>query len=335
MTTEAAAFSAPDIPEVPVIPVPECDACGGTARARFAAGRDFELQTCRNEWEFVRCPACDHVWLDPRPAVEALGTIYPPTYYAYDYEATIPRAAQWGKALLDRRKLARVRRAVPNLAGGYLDVGCGTGRYLRAMAAAGLPRERIHGLELDAAVVRRLRDEGFDVHHDRVESCAAMADGSLDLVTMFHVIEHVTSPAHVLARLHRWIAPGGVLAVETPNRDSIDARWFGDRHWGGYHFPRHWHLFTPESLAALLRRHGFEPFLLQFQTGHSFWMYSVHHRLRYGDPAWLRVAKWFDPFKSVGLLAGFTAFDLLRGALGARTSAMLMLARRLPGSECR
>lgn len=326
-------FADPAIPEIATDAVPQCDLCGAERRRHFASGRDFELRTCRNEWTFVACEACGHVWLDPRPAVSTLPVIYPPTYYAYSYESTIPWIARAGKAFLDRRKMAGIVAALPHRVTGYADVGCGTGRYLQAMAQSGVPKARIHGLELDAKVVAQLRSEGFQAHHDRVETCTAIPDASLDLVTMFHVIEHVESPAQVLDRIARWMVPGGVLALETPNLDSLDARTFGERWWGGYHIPRHWHLFTPETLSAMLRRHGFEPFAVRYQTGHSFWMYSFHHRLRYGAPGRPGVARWFDPLRSVALLAAFTAFDLLRGMFGARTSAMLVLARRAPDRE--
>lgn len=327
--SELAAFADPGIPEIATEPVEACDLCGEGAHRPFARGRDFESRTCRNEWRFVECAACGLVRLHPRPAVATLPVIYPPSYYSYSYESTVPWIARAGKALLDRRKLRGIVRALDRPVRTFLDIGCGTGRYLSSMAAQGVPREGIHGLELDAEVVARLRSEGFQAHHDRVETCTAIAPRSLDLATMFHVIEHVASPAAVLARIATWMAPGGVLAVETPNLDSVDARRFRDRWWGGYHIPRHWTLFTPETLQALLRRQGFEPFAVRFQTGHSFWMYSLHHRLAFGDRPRPRLARWFDPMRSVVPLAGFTLLDLVRGALGARTSAMLVLARRV------
>lgn len=324
---EHRAFSAPDIPEIAETPVPACDHCGTADSELFASGRDYELRTCRNEWHFVRCAACGLVRLHPRPAVEALGTIYPPTYYAYEYER-IPWVARTAKALLDRRKLAGIVRALGRPVEGFADVGCGTGRHLRAMHAAGVPKARIHGLELDAATVARLQAEGFQAHCERVETCTQVADDSLDLVTMFHVIEHVESPAAVIRRVARWLAPGGVLALETPNLDAWDARRFRERWWGGYHIPRHWTLFTPETLQAMLRAQGLEPFAVRYQTGHSFWMYSFHHALRYGARPRPGLARRFDPLRNVVPLAALTALDLLRGAVGARTSAMLVLARR-------
>lgn len=316
------------LPLVPTEEVPRCTVCGARAHAPYARGYDYELRTCRNEWVFVRCTDCGHVWLNPRPALSALGTIYPPHYYAYDYEARVHPVARWGKAVLDGRKLGGVLKRLGGPPRTYLDVGCGSGRYLREMARRGLARRDIHGLELDAEVVARLAGEGFSVARARVEE-AELAPGSIGLATMFHVLEHVDEPDRVVARIAGWLAPGGTLAVETPNLDSLDHRLFSATFWGGYHIPRHWHLFTPETLARLLMGAGLQPVATIYQTGHSFWMYSLHHRLRYGSTPRPGLARRFDPLRSVLPLAAFTGLDLVRGALGARTSAMLMLARRV------
>ena len=61
-----------------------------------------------------------------------------------------------------------------------------------------------------------------------------------------------TDPVLTLARIRDWLAPGGLLALETPNLDSWDARLFCARWWGGYHFPRHWVLFDPQSIRVAL-----------------------------------------------------------------------------------
>jgi SAM-dependent methyltransferase len=324
---ERAGYGDTTLPIIATEPIERCDQCGSVAHTEFARGRDYEIRTCRNEWIFVQCTECQLVRLHPRPAVSTLPVIYPPTYYAYQYES-IPWVARTAKAILDRRKLSGIVKSLERPVRRYADIGCGTGRYLHAMHAAGVPKDQIHGLELDADVIARLKAEGFQAHHDRVETCTAIAPASLDLATMFHVIEHVDSPAAVIGRVAEWMAPGGVLALETPNLDSMDARRFKDRWWGGYHIPRHWTLFTPETLQAMLRAHGFEPFAVRYQTGHSFWMYSYHHLLRYGPNPRPELAERFDPMRNVVPLAAFTAWDLLRGAFGARTSAMLVLARR-------
>lgn len=321
-------------PLIDTQPVPACPVCGSTRASTFATGYDYELRTCANLWSFSRCDACSHVWLNPRPAISTLSLIYPPSYYAYNYATQISSLALKAKQALDRAKFRSILAALPREPRSYMDVGCGDGRFLRLMHRRGIPKSSIYGLELDERVVRPLAAEGFQAYRERVEDFTRVPDASLDLVTMFHVIEHVDDPGRVVDAVARWLAPGGVFAVETPNVDSLDAREFRDTFWGGYHIPRHWNLFTPSTLARLFRDRGLEVVGTKFQTGHSFWLYSWHHRLRYAPgrerPA---LARFFDPVggsKALPALALFTAFDKARAALGAKTSAMLMLARR-PG----
>jgi SAM-dependent methyltransferase len=322
-------FSDYSLPEVQTEAVPRCVVCGGRKHAPFSEGYDYELKTCRNRWVFTRCADCGHVWLNPRPVVSALSVIYPRTYYAYTYEK-IPAIARRSKEVLDALKMRSIVKQLERPPRSFVDIGCGNGRFLDAMAKRGIPRDRIYGLELDDTVVARLRERGYQAFCERVETCTNIPAGSIDLATMFHVIEHVDAPDAVLARIAEWLAPGGVLAIETPNLESMDARLFRDRYWGGYHIPRHWHLFSPRTLERLLAGAGLTPVATMFQTGHSFWMYSFHHWLRYEPSERPRLARHFDPIRNVGPLALFTLFDKIRGALGARTSAMLMIARKAP-----
>jgi SAM-dependent methyltransferase len=323
----------PSIPEIPTEDVAACPLCGEERWERLAEGYDYELATCRNRWRFVRCLACDHAWLHPRPALRALGVIYPPHYYAYQYAQQVHPLAARAKAWLDRGKIRRILRQGGGLPRGYLDVGCGDGRFLRALEALGVPRERLFGLELDPGVVGRLRREGYRADCARVEDATLVEPASLDLITMFHVIEHVDRPVAIVRKLAEWLAPGGVLAVETPNRRSLDARLFRRTYWGGYHFPRHWHLFTTEGVVRLLGDIGLEPAGVAYQTGHSFWLYSLHHLLRYGRPRLPRVARRFDPMGHLVPLALVTGWDKLRAVLHFRTSAVLVLGRKPAGTR--
>jgi 2-polyprenyl-3-methyl-5-hydroxy-6-metoxy-1,4-benzoquinol methylase len=321
-------LAASGAPVIATEAVERCPLCRHDRHAEDASGFDYESLTCANRWRFVRCERCAHLWLHPRPAVSTLATIYPPDYYAYRYRDEINPVALWAKDRMDSRKLAGLVRSLDRPPAAFLDVGCGDGRFLELMARRGVPRERCYGLELDADVVATVNARGFTAFAERVEDATEIPDAALDLATMFHVLEHVEDPAACVRRLARWLAPGGVLAIETPNVDSLDRRLFRRTWWGGYHIPRHWNLFSPDGLARLLRDAGLEVVETQFLTGHSFWMWSLHHRLRFGRPSYPRLARWFNPFKGLPLLAAFTAFDLLRGRLGFKTSAMLMVARR-------
>ena len=324
--TAPAAFA--DKPLIATEAVPLCPVCGGNTFHPFASGYDYESLTCRNEWHFVACDRCTHVWLNPRPAIETLPVIYPPTYYAYNYQQQISPLAVKGKQWMDAGKMKSILARLGRPPTAYVDIGCGDGRFLRAMERQGLDRANLYGLELDEKVVAPLAAEGFKAFCRRVEDCTDIAPGSIDLATMFHVIEHVDDPAAVVRRVADWLRPGGVLAVETPNVDSLDARTFKPGYWGGYHIPRHWNLFRPATLKRLFEANGLQVIDTKFQTGHSFWMYSYQHRFNFGSRPKPRLAQWFNPLGSLPVLIGFTAFDKARAAVGMKTSAMLMLAKK-------
>lgn len=316
-------------PIVPTTDVPICPVCKQSAHEYFSQGMDYELLTCGNVWQFVCCTHCETVRLHPRPAVEALNTIYPPSYYSYDLESKVSAFALKGKALLDRFKLKRILAELENPPSSFLDIGCGDGRYLRAIERAGVARDRIGGLELNKDVVNRLRRQGYKAYCSRVEDCHQIPNSAVDLITMFHVIEHVADPGAVVRKITGWLSPGGILAVETPNLSALDARLFKNEYWGGYHIPRHWTLFKESSLHSLFQRNGLEVIAIHYQTGHSFWMYSLHHLFRFNRIYPLRnISRWFDPLKGLPMLVAFTGFDILRRLLGFKTSSVLMLARK-------
>src|SRR5262249_26001307 len=88
-TPPPAELAASGAPWIETEEVPFCPVCGGERSAPYPVGFDYELLPCRTPWRFVRCGECGHVWLTPRPAIEALSVISPPTYYAYNYRQQI------------------------------------------------------------------------------------------------------------------------------------------------------------------------------------------------------------------------------------------------------
>jgi 2-polyprenyl-3-methyl-5-hydroxy-6-metoxy-1,4-benzoquinol methylase len=320
----------PSIPEIATQPAGACPVCRSSATVPFAWGYDYELATCRNRWIFRECSACGHVLLDPRPRDDTLGVIYPPHYYSYVFAERVNPVARKAKEILDGFKFRGILRHLGRLPSNYLDIGCGDGRYLRHLEKRlGLARDRLWGLELSEKVVASLRAQGYQAINTTIEACDSVPAHSIDLMTMFHVIEHLPNPARALEKMADWITPGGIVAIETPNFDALDAKLFRRTYWGGYHIPRHWHLFRSRTLTRLLEDHGFRVVKLSYQTGHSFWMYSFHHLLRYGRLHSKRLSALFDPMGGgVLFLAGFTALDKLRVFLRFRTSSVLAIARR-------
>jgi len=312
-------------PLIGTAPSRACAVCGQQSWREVGTAQDYEYETCSNMWNFRSCRECGHVQMDPLPAPEALPTIYPEHYYSYQMEKAIHPVARWAKHRLDRAKFRWITGGRPVTS--YLDVGCGDGRYLRMMIGQGADPARVHGVELDERAVQAARAGGLNVLQRRIEDAQEFEPGSFDLITLFHVIEHVARPDEVVSRLHSLLRVGGLLALETPNFDCLDAQVSGKRFWGGYHTPRHWHLFTSASLRQLLIARGFTIERQRFQTGHAFLLWTLHHWLKYGKEK-KKLAEWCHPLNNLPLLALATSFDMARILLGRKTSAVLVVARK-------
>lgn len=303
-----------------------CGVCGADIFHPYASGYDYEYHTSANLFHMVECQVCDNVYLNPRPVQEELSAIYPPNYYAYNYDSTIHPIAIRAKGWLDSLKIREWRRNLKTSMPRFLDVGCGDGRYLKMMHKLGIPKSCLYGVELDADQVNKLNQDGFNGFFGRIEDVAKdLPNESFDLIVLLQVLEHVSDPRTMVSTLSNLLRKGGVLIIETPNTSSIDVRLFKASYWGGYHFPRHWNLMNQRTLARLAHEQGLRVEYFNFLPSHSFWIFSFHHLIwDKWKMKWL--ANLFNPFRNLFLLAFFTGFDLLRARLGFQTSNIQLVA---------
>jgi SAM-dependent methyltransferase len=317
---------AADVGTDPTVDLPTeagaCALCGRREGARLAAGPDFEYDTTRAELALWRCP-CGGVYLDPRPSPEACERIYPPEYYAYGFAERLGPLVRRFKAFAERAKL-RAYRPFLGEGGRVLDVGCADGELLAALRRASGLALRLEGVEFAPAAIAGAERRGITVHRGRIEEVSLPAD-AFDVVIMNQLIEHVTDPHEVLCTLAGTLRPGGHLFVETPNLDSLDARLFRRRYWGGYHLPRHFHLFDRQTLPRLARRAGLVPVALRPLVCPQFWILSLHNWLVDRGARGVAV-RLFNPFNPV-CLAPFTVIELVHQRLWW-TSNLQMIARR-------
>jgi 2-polyprenyl-3-methyl-5-hydroxy-6-metoxy-1,4-benzoquinol methylase len=299
-----------------------CALCGSGDAALEATGFDFEYHTASNEFRFARCRRCDHVYLNPRPGSGDLGTIYPSNYYAYGgttnpIVAPLRRRWEGGKVRLYRELVGDGPRRI-------LDVGCGDGRFLEILRDAGSPAWRLEGIEIDAGAAKACAAKGFRAHVGRVEEFRD-AEG-FDAIVMLQLIEHVDDPVAISRRVFELLRPGGCFIVETPNLAGLDYSAFRGRWWGHYHFPRHWNLFSTESLHRMLREQGFEIARTEYLISTSAWTISLHNYfLDRGWPGWF--VRFFH-FQNPLLLGLFVVLDSLRARLGRPTSNQRVVGRK-------
>jgi len=195
------------------------------------------------------CEACVLGKTVPSPDDATLHELHSTQYYRNGEGVRFATPFEWLVEGMRRWRVYRLSHFVRN--GRALDIGCGSGRFLRALRHSGW---EVAGLELNDDTATAART----VHGLMVETAlGAFTDESFDLISITHVLEHIRDPRQMLADCGRLLKPGGVIAVAVPNIDSWQARWTRDG-WFHLDLPRHlWH-FSEGWLSATLNECGFE-----------------------------------------------------------------------------
>lgn len=189
----------------------------------------------------------------------------------FDYES-----ATWGAETLvpgERSiagfRLAEALRLLPT-EGRLLEVGCGAGRFLRALAGL-RPGLELVGCDVSRSALARLSEAAPDVEVRLVDAPPVLpgADAEFDAALALDVLEHLEDPDAALAEMRRVLAPGGVLHLHVPCEGDPLSPWRWLPGQGGERalkrrFGGHVQRFRRRELLARVERAGFEPQRLRY-----------------------------------------------------------------------
>jgi SAM-dependent methyltransferase len=306
----------------------DCSICKVDDVEPIGVGEDFEYRTSADSFLAVRCRQCGLVYLNPRPANRELARIYPTTYHAYDFSAERYGLAYRVRRRLEARRLLGYCRDVAENAR-IIDVGCGDGFHLKILREFGKPGWRLEGVDPHECATVPGAADGVIIHRGAVQTLDLPKE-QYDLALLIATIEHVDDPVAVLRAVRDLLCPGGRAVVVTNNTMSLDFMLFRARHWGGYHFPRHWNLFDAATLKALADQAGLEIDRIGTLISPVNWIYSLRNLfVDWGAPGWV-----VDRFslQAPAALALLTAFDALHYAAG-RGALLRAVFRRPQATE--
>lgn len=206
----------------------------------FLSKEDFQIYECLN---------CGLLFTEPRPGKDKIGEYYKSDeYYSHQENKVgfIPRVYETVKSMNLKRKwkLATKGKSV----GTVLDIGCGVGDFLHIMESQGWKTVGIEPSE-EAKAIAKKRTKAQLFSPENIEQ---LPDGSFDLITMWHVLEHVDDLKTEIAHLERLLKQGGRLVLALPNFKSYDAQYYKSQ-WAAYDVPRHLNHFCKKSITNIFK----------------------------------------------------------------------------------
>jgi 2-polyprenyl-3-methyl-5-hydroxy-6-metoxy-1,4-benzoquinol methylase len=260
----------------------ECPVCGGKNLADFLVAKDHFLTG--QHFTIAECTSCGFRFTNPRPDRNEIVAYYESAeYIAHDagkgtlFETVYKTVRGY---MLDKKlKLVRATSKGNSL----LDIGCGTGEFLSHCQKSGYA---VTGIEPNDKA-RNFAKEKYALNIFDEEQLEKFNKESFDVITMWHVMEHVHDLKERIKMVHHLLKPGGTFIIAVPNCLSWDAEYYKE-FWAAYDLPRHLYHFTPATMKLLVEKNGFlltETHPLKFD---SFYVSLLSEKYKTGSKSFPR-----------------------------------------------
>jgi 2-polyprenyl-3-methyl-5-hydroxy-6-metoxy-1,4-benzoquinol methylase len=231
----------------------QCPVCSGTLHTGYlnvkdysVTGEIFNLDSCNN---------CEFKFTNPRPDVKNIGRYYQSIDYIShhdDEQNLLSRVYNLVRNYTTGQKIKLLKSYTKKPQPSLLDIGCGTGYFLKRCKEENWETT---GTEPDDDARKVASERTGSVILDSIENIS-LQNERFDLITMWHVLEHVHKLNETIEWLYNHLNNDGTLIIAVPNHESYDAVKFGDK-WAAYDVPRHLYHFTKNSMQQLLAKHQF------------------------------------------------------------------------------
>ena len=206
-------------------------------------------------FHIVECSNCKFKFTNPRPKEDTIGKYYESKDYishTSSKKGVFNRIYQGVRKYQFRKKLSLINGLIKKDAKSLLDVGCGTGEFVSFCNKNDWISK---GVETDKKA-RCFAIENNSCNVDDSLDTAITNNERFDVITLWHVLEHVYDLDGYLKKLKSLLKEGGYLILGLPNHQSYDARYFGNS-WFAYDLPIHVSHFSKSDIEKLVKKYNF------------------------------------------------------------------------------
>jgi 2-polyprenyl-3-methyl-5-hydroxy-6-metoxy-1,4-benzoquinol methylase len=261
----------------------ECPVCSSRDINPLLTVKDFSVS--KEDYVIWQCAQCSLRFTQDVPDEVSIGPYYKsPDYISHTNtdKGFINRTYQKVRNHTLQQKAGLVISQTGVQKGKIMDVGCGTGAFLNVMREKGWS---IQGIEPDYDA-RMLAKDLYNIEPKEPSAIAEIQNGSLDAITLWHVLEHVHELHPYIERLKELLKRDGKLFIAVPNYQSLDAAHYRP-YWAAYDVPRHLYHFSPKSMEVLMQQHGLQIKEKKPMWFDSFYISLLSSKYHTGKPKYL------------------------------------------------
>ncbi len=230
-----------------------CPFCNSDAIHPIMAAKDYTVSN--TAFEIWHCDTCTNRFTQSVPDIHHIGAYYQSAAYISHSDTAkglINKLYHWVRGYTLGRKRRLIQKVSGLNQGTLLDIGAGTGAFVTTMLQAGW---KVTGLEPDSIARENAKQKhGIDLRS--AEDIYNLPSSSYDVITLWHVLEHVHDLHGYFSQFGTLLKPGGKLVIAVPNYTSKDAAIYGT-HWAAWDVPRHLYHFSPKGMELIANQHKF------------------------------------------------------------------------------
>lgn len=284
----------------------DCPLCSSSSvsfkfniKDNFISGEVFPLN---------KCNSCGFLFTQDHPDKDEISRYYESESYishSNTSEGLINKIYKTVRKLMLRRKTRLVKNVTGLDNGRILDVGSGTGHFLKSMKDAGW---KTTGIEINQSA-SEFSTSAFNIPvYNSIDDLSG--DMKFDCISLWHVLEHFQDPEEYISKLKRHLNPGGVFIIALPNSDSYDSHHYKEK-WAAYDVPRHlWH-FNHGTFSVFVKKTGLELSGMRYLPFDVFYISMLSEK--YSDKSFSNIrglfkgmlfasCSFFNPLKASSLI---------------------------------